>query len=360
MNAPDENIWESLGATTATRPRYRLQSADELANLPPLRWRVRGILPDSGLAAVYGASGSGKSFLVLDMAAAIAEGRDWYGARTKPCHVVYIALEGEHGISQRVRALRTHYGETLDGFHFLTQSVSLLEQGDIAALVEVICMAGAAGGMVIIDTLNRAAPGADENSSSDMGAIIENAKRLQIALGGVVLLVHHSGKDAAKGPRGHSSLLAALDTAIEVTRDGKGEARAWKVAKSKDGRDGDERLFRLEVVELGTDDEGYMLDSCVVVEEEAPAEATRRKEPKGGNQRMVLDGLKEMLRKSQAYGKAGAPIIRPCVELEAAVVQCGARLACEEKRRPERARLAITGLVSSGVVELRDGWIWLP
>lgn len=358
MNAPDENIWESLVASTALHPRYRLQTADELANLPPLRWRVRGTLPESGLAAVYGPSGSGKSFLVLDMAAAIAEGRDWFGARTTACPVVYIALEGEHGISQRVQALRTWHGTTCDGFHFLTQPVSLLEQGDTAALVEVIRTAGADAGMVIIDTLNRAAPGADENSSVDMGRIIESAKRLQIALGGLVLLVHHSGKNVALGLRGHSSLHAALDAAIEVSRDG--DRRAWKVAKSKDGRDGDEHLFRLETVTLGTDDEGYTLDSCVVTEEMAPAEATRRKEPKGGNQRVVLNALREMLQASHTCGQAGAPEFRPCVELESAVIKCGAQLACEEKRRAERTRNAITSLVTSGAVVLRDGWIWLP
>ncbi|MFO1380569.1 MAG: AAA family ATPase [Chitinivorax sp.] len=105
--------------------------------------------------------------------------------------------------------------------------------------------------MVCIDTLNRAAPGADKNSSQDMGLIIEAAKALQMALGGLVLLVHHTGKDAGKGLRGHSSLFAALDAAIEVSRDG--DNRAWAVAKSKDGQDGNEHPFRLEVVELGED-----------------------------------------------------------------------------------------------------------
>ena len=53
-----------------------------------------------------------------------------------------------------------------------------------------------------------------------MGQIIAAAKELQTFVGGLVVLVHHTGKDASKGLRGHSSLQAALDAAIEVRRDG--------------------------------------------------------------------------------------------------------------------------------------------
>jgi len=84
--------------------------------------------------------------------------------------------------------------------------------------------------LLVIDTLTVAASGADENSSSDMGLIIEAAKALQAKLGGLVLLVHHSGKDQSKGLRGHSSLHAALDAAIEVIRN-HDNRRRWRIAK---------------------------------------------------------------------------------------------------------------------------------
>jgi hypothetical protein len=80
--------------------------------------------------------------------------------------------------------------------------------------------AGWSGGVLCLDTLNRAAPTADENSSRDMGEILEAAKRLQAATGGLVVLVHHTGKDSSRGLRGHSSLFAAMDAAVEVSRDG--------------------------------------------------------------------------------------------------------------------------------------------
>ena len=102
----------------------------------------------------------------------------------------------------------------------VVQSFNLTTAQDLADMAAV----------VFIDTLNRAAPTADENSSRDMGEILEAAKRLQSKTGGLVMLVHHTGKDASKGLRGHSSLFAAIDSAVDVRRDG--DSREWKVAKA--------------------------------------------------------------------------------------------------------------------------------
>jgi putative DNA primase/helicase len=91
-------------------PRYKLLGADELRNLPPLAWRVRGVLPAVGLAALYGPSASGKSFLAFDMAASIAEGQRWFDCRVEAAPVVYAALEGEAGFKLRAQAWETSRG----------------------------------------------------------------------------------------------------------------------------------------------------------------------------------------------------------------------------------------------------------
>lgn len=105
-------------------------------------------------------------------------------------------------------------------FRFMLQALDIRKPDDRADLVQAVKAAGWQGGILALDTLNRAAPGMDENDSKSMGEVIGAAKAIQAELGGLVLLVHHTGKDATKGLRGHSSLHAALDAAIEVTRDG--------------------------------------------------------------------------------------------------------------------------------------------
>jgi putative DNA primase/helicase len=333
-------------------PRYKLLSAADLRDLPPLAWRVRGVLPAVGLAALYGPSASGKSFLAFDMAAAIAEGSQWFDCRVEAAPVVYAALEGEAGFRLRAQAWEASRGRSLpDGLRLILQAFKLTEPQDVHDLAAVV----PAGAMVFLDTLNRAAPTADENSSKDMGEILQAAKTLQSVTSGLVVLVHHTGKDSTRGLRGHSSLFAAMDAAVEVSRDG--DRREWRVAKSKDGADGASHPFRLNIEALGLDEHGDAVTSCTVQVDTNAKDVQRVKLPQGGNQRLVYEGLRGLF-KDGISGKPGAPPLRPCIELEAAVIAGAARLTCATDRRASRTREAITGLVSRGVLGLNEGWLW--
>ena len=151
----------------------------------------------------------------------------------------------------------------------------MMQQFMLTAPQDVIDLAAVvpAGAVVFLDTLNRAAPTADENSSKDMGLILQAAKALQALTGGLVIVVHHTGKNTTAGMRGHSSLFAAMDAAIEVSRTG--DSREWGIAKSKDGQDGGAHHFKLEIEQLGRDEYGDEITSCVVV-----SEVGRMHEPK--------------------------------------------------------------------------------
>ncbi|MDE2174897.1 MAG: AAA family ATPase [Betaproteobacteria bacterium] len=339
--------------------RYKLASAGDLSELPPMRWLVRGVLPAQGLAAVYGPPGSGKSFLVLDLAAAVAEGTRWFGYTVKATSVVYVGLEGEGGLSQRVQAWGKHHGKKLpDRLRFVVaQPFDLLESADLEELAEAITAACGTGSLLVVDTLNRAAPSADENSSEDMGRIIEAAKRLQIAIAGLVLLVHHAGKDVTKGMRGHSSLLAAIDTALEVKR--QGDSREWKIAKAKDAADSEAVGFKLEPVTLGLDEDRLPITSCVVVASERSMPVQIRA-PQGGNQRIVFDALVDLIEHEGNSAAPKAPPGRRSVTVAQAIETCRNRLIdVEPKRQPERVRDALTRLQAAGYIRSEEGWIWL-
>lgn len=347
-----------LVATNTPPMRYRLQAGEELLHAAPLRWLVRGVLPAEGLAALYGPSGSGKSFLALDLCAAIAAGAPaWFGRTVSAASVTYCALEGERGMGKRAQAWSRHQREPLPTrLRFMTQGMDLRQDADIADLAAAVRTADASNGLLVIDTLNRAAPGADENASRDMGQLIEACKELQRRVGGLVLLVHHTGKDGTKGLRGHSSLYAALDAAIEVTR--ADNRREWFVAKSKDDEDGERHAFLLRVLELDCDEQGDLVTSCIVAADEGVAEVRRVKVPQGANQRIALDALAQPLRESSAFGKGDAPPGHPCLKLEDAVVIVAGRLPCDPKRKTERARHAIAGLVAYGIYGVKEDWLW--
>ncbi len=112
------------------------------------------------------------------------------------------------------------------------------------------------------------------------------------------------------------------------------------------------------MVQLAPDKDGEPVSSCVVRRETALDDIRTVKLPQGGNQKLVLDALRPLF-KAGAIGKPGAPPMRPCIALEAAVGAAAAGLTCAPDRRAERTREAVTGLVARGVLGCWEGWLWL-
>jgi RecA/RadA recombinase len=104
-----------------------------------MEWLVRGLLPRAELAVIYGESGSGKSFLALDLAAAITRGIEWRGRRTATGRVVYVCAEGAGGFKARLRAYaRGHSVELAELPAVIADAPNLLEPKDAATVAQQI------------------------------------------------------------------------------------------------------------------------------------------------------------------------------------------------------------------------------
>ena len=251
---------------------------------------IKGVLDRVALGMSFGEPGSGKSFLLTDMALAIARGVPWNGHRVRQARVVYISLEGHTGINRRLAAYAEFHAVDLSAIPFapLKTRLSLLDKKDVLALAQAVTGAGGAD-LIVIDTLAQATPGGNENSSEDMGKALWSAQELGRTTGAMVLLVHHSGKDSTKGARGWSGAKGAVDVELEVLRDG--DRRTVKLSKVKDGRDGHEIPFSLQTVQLGADQDGDEISSCVV---STTPGARPVRQPKGDAQRLVLSVLRDL------------------------------------------------------------------
>lgn len=339
----------------ATALRYQLHTSDELCKLPTIEWRIKNVLPSSGIAVMFGPSGSGKSFLVLDMLQSLALGRDWFGHKVKPCSVTYVALEGEAGVAGRIKAYVARFGSSSPNIRYLTDQFQLLEADDINDLTKAIQNKGTAD-VVVLDTLSRATPGLDENDSKAMGLIIASAKILQGEIGGLLLLIHHTGKDASKGMRGHSSLNAALDCAIEVRRNG--DRRDWVIAKNKDGEDGASHSFKLDIVSLGHDSDGDEITSCVVVPNQS-AQSVGKKMPKlASNQTIAYRALVKLLCAAVDVDEDALPG-KPSVRYDDAIATVAPLMPNSPKHHKVRAKEAITGLLNKGLLVEEGEWLTL-
>jgi hypothetical protein len=258
--------------TTTTKTgagKFQLLDTAALIRLPERGYLFKGIMSPGELSVWWGPPKCGKSFLLLHVAYALAQGRSVFGRRVRKCRVLYIACEGRSGLRARVEALVRRYGHAPD-FLAIARPVKLwAADGDTAALRALVAEHRA--DLVVVDTINRVMAGGDENSSADMGALIRHLDDLRQPANGAdhgphVACIHHGTKAGSNGPRGHGSLLGAVDASIEVSA-GEDGSRTAKLDAMKDDPRG-ALAFRLGVVELGEDEDGDPRTTCTVEEED--------------------------------------------------------------------------------------------
>lgn len=229
---------------------------------------IRGVIMPESMIITYGESNSGKTFHVIDRDLCLAAGDLWYDRETEPGFVLYVAAEGGHSVERRVYAY--HRERLADRkfvpFAVLPESLDLFRpEADTEPLIDFIKRTEDSLGRkcvkVTADTVARIMAGGNENSPEDMGALVRNADKVRHVIECAFEGVHHSGKDAAKGARGHSSLRAATDTEIEVKNDG--GYHIARVTKQRDLPVGEEFAFGLQVIDLGADRYGHRLTTCV-------------------------------------------------------------------------------------------------
>lgn len=285
VEAQAEKLVAGLPVAEGTRTpegfagRFPITAASDMVASTTSSWLIKNVLPMADLGALYGASGSGKSFVSLDLAIHIARGEPWRGHRVKQGTVVIITAEGGGSYGKRIKAYCQHHGISADDLPLgiINAQPNILEADDIGELTASLKAIGPVS-LLIIDTLAQVTPGANENTSEDMGRAITNAQILRKATGAMILLIHHAGKDASKGARGWSGLKGALDVEIEVSRDEETNAREIRLTKMKDEEDGLRFGFSLEIVTVGMDSDGDEMRSCVAIEAEV---ADKRKAPEG-------------------------------------------------------------------------------
>ena len=278
---------------------YPLVSVGEVLKCPPLRWRVKGLIPARGIGQIYGASTAGKSFLSLDLAVHVARGRAWYEHKVNASFVAIFSLEGQEGMRNRIAAYIDYFGEELPpNISIGTAPTTFYKPEDLEAIAASL----PDGCLCIVDTQACASVGLDENRTDDMTLLIEGCKQLAARKDCFVLLVHHAGKDLTRGARGSSTQLPSWDCCIEATRNG--QRREWKAVKVKDGGgEGEKHPFRLAVVDLGADEDGDRITSCVALPD---GEAVQEEKPLTPALAYCLESLQRAL---AATGK-------DCVHLE--------------------------------------------
>jgi hypothetical protein len=159
-----------------------------------------------------------------------------------------VCAEGVAGTGKRARAWTIAFGADHPAqFKLYPKAVDLGDPGQLRAVIAWATIRRPI--LVVVDTLARSLPGRDENSSRDIGTVIDNADLIRQACGACVLLVHHTGYDASH-ERGSTALRAALVSSIPVKRDERNITIGGPQTKQKDIEPGPPVELELVTVDL--------------------------------------------------------------------------------------------------------------
>lgn len=223
-------------------------------------WLVKNQIQTDSLNMVYGPTASFKSFHAIDLAACVSTGSPWGDSEVMEGAVLYIAAEGNHGISKRIKAWEVGHGKPIRKLFRIAQPIALAQAEGLTIVenaINEISKNHSTPVMIVIDTVARCFGGGDENSTKDMSEFIAACDHLRNLTGAAILLVHHTGKTPTKEARGNSSLKAALDTEFRVTRKDKKTSQGvtstgyiLECTKQKDAEPQQTLFIALETVSL--------------------------------------------------------------------------------------------------------------
>lgn len=323
---------------------------------------VEGLMTIGSSVVVYGDSNSGKTFWALSVATAIATGTDCYGRKTDAGLVIYLASEAPASIRSRMQAIKKYHGCDLENLAMVPVPMNFYngdqDAHDVIELVRAIeQIKGRPVRLIIGDTLARMSAGANENSGEDMGPVMARFDQVATATGAALMIIHHNGKDAAKGARGWSGIRAHIDTEIEVIE--KEGIRMVNVTKQRElPSKGEAIYFKLEVVEMGISKFGGPATTCVAIPDDESNATKPHKKPTKHDENVRT--VERAWWSSGAEERNGIPYLSRSALRDLLVKDGMAERTAKNKTEASRPEGIIAQLLNAGTLEtFEHGWIFI-
>jgi hypothetical protein len=175
------------------------------------------------------------------------------------------------------------------------------------------------------------------------------------ATGSGMLIIHHNGKDQAKGARGWSGIRAHIDTEIEVME--KDGVRSATITKQRElpGK-GEIIYFRLEVVEMGVTKFGKPATTCVAVPDESASTEQPHKRPTKHDENVRT--FERAWFNSGAEIREDKPYISRSALRELLISDGMSERTAKNKTEASRSDGLIAPMLNAGTIEpFEHGWV---
>jgi phage/plasmid primase-like uncharacterized protein len=334
--------------------------ADDFCAQPaPIKWLIKGWLQQDSLIMVHGASGGGKTFVVLDMVMSIASGAaDWHGKKIRGGDVVYLAGEGHAGLRGRVAGWKQARGVSKLSMWISRAGCDLNTPAGYHQAVSEIARLGVRPRIIVVDTLHRFLAG-DENSAQDAKTMLDACSMLMREFGCAVLLVHHTGvsDEAQHRARGSSAWRGALDIEISVKPSKDDQPIELVQRKSKDAECADPLFFGLvsQPITGWFDEDGEQVTTAII----EPTQAAPQKSKKESK---IAAHIKVF---TNAWWASGAEVLdgRPYISKSAMMAHLTTSMGLTESSarmyiKPSVSGKLIADLLTSEIIAPQNhGWV---
>lgn len=351
----------AAGGNTETS-RFALMRLSAIEFDPSPRWLVDGLLPRSGVMVIWGEPSCGKSFFAFDLVGHIALGQPYGERHVEQGTALYIACEGESGVVDRAVAFRQERVEEGEDPPLLVMRTGLdlvIDCDELTAAIRAQHEGPLA--VIVVDTLNRSLHGS-ENKDEDMSSYVRAAEQLRVAFNCLIILIHHCGI-AGERPRGHTSLTGAADAQAAIRNNG--GVRTATIEKQRDGPAGGQLIFTLVPVEVGADDRGKPITSCVVAHggEVIGGQARQKTRKLAPQHKRALELLHEAVSVGGEHpnnGDTHIPADKHCVREDLWRRYCheGRLSSGDDSARRKAFQRAADFLVGEGWVGAWGDWVW--
>lgn len=192
---------------------------------PPPPEIIGGVLHRGCKMVIGGSSKSRKSWVLLDLALAVATGSKWLGFPTSKARVCFGNFElPEFAIHHRLKVIAAARGITIPPDALTVWNLrgySAPYETLLPTLAERI--GGADFGLIILDPSYKMLGGADENSARDIALLCNGLERFSIQTGAAICFTSHfakgnaSGKDAQDRISGSGVFARDPDAIVTLT-----------------------------------------------------------------------------------------------------------------------------------------------